>query len=528
MKRLTRFLSWPIILGAILLAVVAGPLLWLRAGQTEAAPVANKSRWTATSRVYEVASERRTILDATIGAMNYKAPWKGMSEWTEIAPAWTPTAAPWSYQSTGAEYDVKLKSLLTAGQVVEWAVNGQYLHLQPMALDWTNNLDQIEQISMPQASAPLSLLDKKAVWLNAYGVGRDFSWTLGNTRLMKELTLASNNLPAPPAFILDGGNPALQLSFVLDFTNTLTLWVNGAAWNARDKVSTASIVEFKTASNVTVFAWSIPVARDSAGGETTLTTTLKKQGSSLYVSVRVPKGWLDTATYPVTIDPTLDLQVGASADDDLINRLPTPTWSNTNDRFIAGSFTPTSFQWGASARFTGISIPAGATITVSYLTLISANTTATVTTNTDLCAENANNPTQNISYADHIGRTRTASVPWNSIAAWTTGQSYQSPSMNAPVQTVVDDNGGTGNALKIFWEDLNNRSSPDASRRAASWDHATSNPPAIHIEYTEGGGTPTPTPTFTPTPSPTPTPRGWNYILGVLPRQTEREWALLA
>lgn len=150
------------LLGIGLLVIFLGPLLVLRFGQAEAAPVANKSRWTASTRVYEVASERRTIIDSVIGAQNYRAPWKGVTEWTEINPAWTPAAAPWSYQTTGAEYDVKVKSSLTSGQVVEWSVNGQAIHFQPMALNWTNDLNQIQQISMPQDGAALSLLDKKA------------------------------------------------------------------------------------------------------------------------------------------------------------------------------------------------------------------------------------------------------------------------------------------------------------------------------------------------------------------------------
>jgi len=505
-----------IALGIALLALFLGPLLALRFGQAEAAPVANKAKWTATSRVYEVASERRTILDSTIGPQNYQAPWKGVNEWTEITPGWTPAAAPWSYQSTGAEYDVKVKSSLTAGQVIEWSVNGQFVHLQPMALEWTNDNDQLQQISMPQASAPLSLLDKKATWLNAYGVGRDFSWTLRNTRLVKELTLVTANLPAPAAFIVNGGNPALQLSFVLDYSNTLTLWVNGAAWNARDKVTTASIVEFKNASGVTVYAWTTPVATDTNGDGIGLLTTLKKQGNSLYVSVQTPKAWLDSATYPVVIDPTLDLSVAAQADDDYVWRLPTTSWQKTDTTIYTGNFSASFYSMGGSMRFLGVNIPAGATVDVAYLTLIAGTTLSSATVNSDLCAENASNPSQNTSYADHIGRTRTAAVPWDSVAAWTAGTSYQSPSIVTPIQTVVTDNGGTGDALKIFWEDKDGESSVGAYRRAASWDHASYAPPAIHLEWTEGGGTPTPT------------PRGWNYILGVLPTRERALWSMLA
>lgn len=334
---------------------------------------------------------------------------------------------------------------------------------------------------------------------------------------------SASSLSAPEPYILAGGNPSLELNFIFDYSRDLTLWVNGAAWNGRDSVPATGAVEFRDAAGSVLFAWLPPTASDATVETIALTTTLKKQGSSLYVSVRLPQAWLAAAQYPIVIDPTLDLSVGASADDDRVRRLTTTAWSILAASLQVGSVQATEYGYGSSARFTGINIPAGATVTVAYEVGVAFFSRSGTTINSDLCAENANNPSQNTSYADHIGRTRTACVPWDAIPAWTAGTSYQSPSIVAPIQAVVDAQAGTGDALKVFWEDKDLESSVGAYRQWASWDDTTYAPPAIHIEYTEGGGTPTPTPT------PSPTPRGWNYILkAIIPREAEREWVLTA
>src|SRR3990172_839247 len=54
-----------------------------------------KDKWTATSRLYQGAAPNKFVLDASVGAFNYKAPWKGVSAWTEIDPQWEVAPSPW-------------------------------------------------------------------------------------------------------------------------------------------------------------------------------------------------------------------------------------------------------------------------------------------------------------------------------------------------------------------------------------------------------------------------------------------------
>src|SRR3972149_6966130 len=76
--------------------------------------IPQKDKWTASSRLYLKGilpdGRQQFIWDGSIGSFNYKAPWKGITEWTEIVPGWESTTSPWNYQSKQAEYDVKAKA----------------------------------------------------------------------------------------------------------------------------------------------------------------------------------------------------------------------------------------------------------------------------------------------------------------------------------------------------------------------------------------------------------------------------------
>lgn len=187
-------------------------------------------------------------------------------------------------------------------------------------------------------------------------------------------------------------------------------------------------------------------------------------------------------TYPIEDATVVSESVGASEDDDYVNRAGS-TWSNSDWHFRAGG----SFRYGSYARFTSVNVPSGATVTIAYMTIDCRQASSGATVRTDLCCENSSNPGRTISLADHVGRARTADVEWDSIGAWTLGTEYQTPSIVAAVQEVVNDQGGTGDALIVFWEDKDNRSDAGANRIGTSFDVSNGySPVAIYIEYTTG------------------------------------------
>jgi len=194
--------------------------------------------------------------------------------------------------------------------------------------------------------------------------------------------------------------------------------------------------------------------------------------------------------YPIEIDPPIDVAVAANADDDYVRRQTTTTWVATGTGCLAGNINATNYGYGASFRFTGINIPSGATVTVAYLDIVAQASLSTTVVRSDLTFENASNPAQMSSYANHTGRTRATPVAWDGIGAWTAGGAIQTPSMVSPLQAVVDAQGGTGDACMAFWEDKDLESDTGAYRVAAALEHASYAPVSLHAEWTTGGGNP--------------------------------------
>jgi len=177
----------------------------------------------------------------------------------------------------------------------------------------------------------------------------------------------------------------------------------------------------------------------------------------------------------MAVDPIIDEQVGQSSDD-----------AKEMSGAVTLTGTALDSQWSTEwfgLRWTGISIPSGATISVAYLTV------RVVSTSTDdpceyIYCQNANNPGTFTTGANDItNRTRTSvanRTDWDAIgvgAGW-----KNSPSIVTSVQQVVDDNGGTGDALVVIFD---HHSFGQFSIR--TWDYFDHTEAAkIHIEYTEG------------------------------------------
>ena len=240
-------------------------------------------------------------------------------EWREIDNRWQSGVAPWNYRMTACGYQAFALSRFDAGRIVRLERDGHYISYQPMALNWSNDLDQIQQIAIPaQVQGVVTATGAEALcqggelkWSGAYGAGLDFSYTPSTHFFQKILSIESlSRIGAPAAYITAGGNPVLQLNFV--FASDLDLWIDGVKWDAASRRDTASVVEFRDAAGVCHWWWGVPHATDASGKRIAGTLRVKKQGASLYVSVLVPHAWLAEAQYPVRVDP--DTYYGATTD----------------------------------------------------------------------------------------------------------------------------------------------------------------------------------------------------------------------
>lgn len=213
-----------------------------------------------------------------------------------------------NYAVENGFYKAFFKEDPTSGQVVKYVKDNVETTFQPMALNYRNALNMIEQISMPKGVKGTPQKNN-FIYPNIYGAGLSLQYLYLPTSLKEELVIDSfSSLPVPSKFITDQVNETLDLDFVFA-TNAQKIIIERSEWDMKTEIITSSI-EIKDSSGNLLYSFSNPIAYDSSGEIQQLTFQLKKSGSSLFISVKIPYSWLNDTSrvYPIFIDPSLSIQ----------------------------------------------------------------------------------------------------------------------------------------------------------------------------------------------------------------------------
>ena len=441
------------------------------------AVVVDRSRNSIKHRLADAPDGRqRFALDVAIGPYHY-----GPASDQEIDTALVPSTAPWDWEMTKAGFEVRALSTLSAGQVIEYRNGSEWVRFQPMALQYSNDLNQIQQIAMPGA-VDASVDDDTLTWTDGYGPGRSLSWQAQTARLAKLLTIDSlADLPAVDQFILDGGNPVLELNLIFAFSAGVTPYVNGQPWSKGDR-DTQGLVEFRNDAGDVLWWFNLPRSWDSEGNGQLGTFRFKKQGNSLYVSHRVPLAFVQGAVYPLMVDVTVDEQVGAAVDDAF--ELGDDTGFSTSGSLRLNANAVAGNRANCGTRFAGVAVPNAATIdtaTWSVVALFSFNNNL----RGDLHAENVDDAANFTDTADVNDRARTAaSVLWAEDGL-NDAAFNSSPEIKTLIQEVVNRGGwATGQDMVILGI---GRSDIAKVCFIEDYDSDTAEAAKLHIEYTAGG-----------------------------------------
>ena len=447
----------------------------------------------------------RFILDTQVGGRGWHFGDGPFTEANEVDTAWVnaePADAPWQKRMVLADYNAYAFREPTLqfdqGQLIEYRhpTSGEAVSFQPQQLQWTNDLGQISPVADPQpVSATID--DDTLTWIDAYGSGIDFQWEAQTARLMKYVNIA--NLQAitqlitdeddpyfgqytPPEYIRDGGNPVLRVELLFQKSANTEIWVDGVLWDEKSNnpQETLDNVEFRLAGE-TLWYFKAPKAWDNtADGTISPTMRLRSSAQNLFVEILTPWTWLEAATYPLTIDVTIDEQVGADLDD--IRERDPPDADSISD--IGHVLTTGDWQWNWSGlMFRAVAVPNAVTIDVAYLTVFLR--TQGEDPDLTMAMEDVDDAaTFTESYPDVSARPLTATVSWDDTGlpenAFT-----DSPSIVVPVQQVVDRGGwATGQDMVCIME------ADDAScdLHIDQHDNSPSNAAKLHIEYTVAGG----------------------------------------
>lgn len=438
------------------------------------------------------------VLRAATGPQHYAV----NGTWVEFDTSMHEDPGFGTYVMDGSTYSVSvLQELFSYGQIMSFSKGGYSIAMQPMMLEWTNDLDQIQQVAAPAAVPPVlthqdvAMLDytnSEAVvtWDSAYGNGTSWRWITTPTRLKKRLTVDNlTDLAAPEQYILDGGNPRLRLNLIFDPAAGIDIYVDGQQWNRRDLVQTFSLVEFRADTTplwsfAPLYYWGSDTGSPENTGHSA--ATLERRGNSLYVSIAVPYDWLQTATFPVTLDTDISSQVTLGSED--VNSR-TGYCSNSDDDIYLGEFS--NEQMTSGFRFDNLTISSGAT--VNSMDLI-YNAGATDSDNIDLIV--AAEDVADASVPDCSSRrpddlfdsSRTSATEnWNltqntSNGVWflASGDGFDGTSI---IQELVDDNGGLSGAGVLI---LIRSTDPDSNETQPVHSADEGNGGMMNITYTAG------------------------------------------
>jgi len=396
----------------------------------------------------------------------------------EADSAWEAGVAPWNYQMVKADFNLFALANFSNGQILKWLdpASGQYVTFQPMGLNWVNQYDAIQQISMPQSVAA-QVSDDVLYWPAAYGAGRNFKYVASTTRLNKLLIIDS------AASLPSTSYDTLELNFIMGMGSGVTPYIDSGnglqAWDKKTQRDTVKTIEFRLSNGTVVWSFAAPTAYDSAEGSTTGTMRLKKSGSSLYVSIRFPKAWIDTAQFPIYLDPTVDYQIGASADD---GEWAESAWTNTTTSFSLGSRSTEIVN--VFFRFASVEIPNGATIDAAYVSFYFNSVTGASPPACTFTFEDADNPDAITSISDGDSRVRTTNSI--SITGPSSGTWWNSNSIVDIISELCAsfDYSSAAAMQGIISGPEPNGTSRRSTQRTYDYTGNTSGP-KLHVEYTE-------------------------------------------
>lgn len=445
-----------------------------------------RNRTSKTRRLYEDGQPTNTFsCDAQAGVPAHYE--DELANWQDIITELVPSVANITgfgnpaYETTENEFEMYVLDELNSGvPVVRYVSKGTEYYIQFAMHDliWTNDLDQIELVSSPALTATTAYA-QRATWWNVYGPGTRLDYRISPGRMAKLLELSSSPA-APPQFIIDGGNPRLQIGEIMEFHGDLSVWIDGAEWNRRDRVVTVNEIEFRDPAGEVQFVIGLPLgwSQDEDDELATILGELEvqRQGPNLFLRIRFPWSWLEGAIYPVVLDATVDKQTAAQGDDG--KRWGASSFNVTYQRSVVGQKDANVTHF--FARWLGVTLDG--TITASYIECYCDEVSGTPLAS--IYGVDEDNPAAPTTYAEFdADALTTAEVPWDGAATLNSWE--QSPSLNSIFQELVDSYTIDNEAVMAQVKD--DGSADGNYNRYRMYDYTgNAHGPKLHIEYTVG------------------------------------------
>jgi len=233
----------------------------------------------------------------------------GASKDQEIETGWQADTGAWQWKIEQNDHVIHARSVFNAGNLAEWRIGSSWCILDPQSINWINQDNSRQQIAIKQAVSGQAS-DNVMSFPAGYGVGKHFEYIAHPKRLIKHITIDNlSDLPTPTVT----GTINFEAEFSLSTSANVDFWLDGVKWAKTNgvRVRTASRIECRDNTNGDALLWYLdtPTATDSnIDGLNNIVGQyeVRRQGgpSSLFITVRIPYTWIQTATFPIKIDPT--------------------------------------------------------------------------------------------------------------------------------------------------------------------------------------------------------------------------------
>ena len=232
---------------------------------------------------------------------------------TEIDATWVADTGAWQWKIAATDYQFHARDIFNAGSLVEWRhSSGEWIIVDPQSINWINQDNSRQQIAIKQAVTGQAS-DATLTFPNGYGTGRHFEYIAHPRRMIKHVIIDSAaNLPAPTVT----GTIQFEVEFTITNSSGVELYLDGVRWARSNnvRVRTSNQIEFRNLTTGEVLWYAdAPVATDANGDIALAQYEVRRTGGTYFITVRVPKTWIDTAAYPIKVDPTFTDGYGGDA-----------------------------------------------------------------------------------------------------------------------------------------------------------------------------------------------------------------------
>lgn len=396
----------------------------------------------------------------------------------EVDTAWVVSSGQWDYEVTKNDFHSYIRDSVPVSYRYVAAETGHYVEITFNSIEWVNDEGASEGAAQFSQVTPV-IDDDKIKWPDI-AAGWDVEIQAQTGRLAKWLYIDSlANLGSPA---IGGTNIRLQIQLTYQKSRGLEVWVDGVKWGEKNNtwVETAGDIEFRDeTTQQPIFYFENPHGYDSSDPEVgiaPMVQRVRRTGANFYIEIDTPWSWLQSAVFPISLDATVNPQVGASGKDGR-------EASNQVVSLTAGNYTFNQVDEQVAAQWI-VNVAKGVTVNTAYSTWW-VMTADDPNNGVDVEIEDADSSANlSSSSGDISSRTYEANgVLWPGFNIGTS-QWQNTPSIVTTVENVLG-RGGWSSGSQMT-NRLYHNGGGSSSVKVEFYDGDSAHGPLLYIDYTSG------------------------------------------